>query len=271
MDRRGRRLAPRTGHPCALRRRSAGLDAYHCAFVRTGQQLWVVDLRSGKGTRVNGRDVRLGRLKDGDILQAGEWTAIARLDTPPAAQTHALVRAATMMPPAAVASAADQSVAPMQHMIEQFQQCVSMMGQMFTAMQQQHTLMVREQVSLLHDLSQEIRDGKRNLADAPYATPDPSEIPWAARCAIQPAKSQPPRRPTRSANLFPRRRARPGSGACLGSPSNSPTWAGRTRNVEPFSRITPLSSAKSFTVDLRRGKCGNARRNGNCGFLGCRS
>jgi pSer/pThr/pTyr-binding forkhead associated (FHA) protein len=169
---------------CALRAADPQLDHYHCALVRTAGQLWVLDLRSGRGTRVNGREVRLGRLRDGDILQAGDWTAVARQQSSaaPAGPAPARPPAASAVVPSNGGAGLEmsQAVAPFQLMMEQFQNCVTMMGQMFTTLQQQHMLMVREQIVQLRDLSRELLNHKAAASDIPWATLDSSEIPWAS-------------------------------------------------------------------------------------------
>jgi pSer/pThr/pTyr-binding forkhead associated (FHA) protein len=169
--------------PCALRAADPQLDPYHAALVRAAGQLWVVDLRSGRGTRVNGREVRFGRLRDGDILQAGDWTAVARYhaDASPACPTPARLPVTSAVVPANGAVAdASQAMAPFQQMMQQFQNCVSMMGQMFTAMQQQHMQLVREQMVQIRDLTRELMNRPAAVGDFPYATPDQSDIPWAS-------------------------------------------------------------------------------------------
>jgi pSer/pThr/pTyr-binding forkhead associated (FHA) protein len=180
--------------PCALRAADPQLDPYHAALVRTAGQLWVVDLRSGRGTRVNGRDVRLGRLRDGDILQAGDWTAVARYqaDTAPTSPAPARVQVSSAVVPAnGVVVDMSQAVAPFQQMMQQFQNCVTMMGQMFTTMQQQHMLMVREQMVQIRDLTRELLSRPAALDDFPYATPDQSEIPWASDVPYNLASASP--------------------------------------------------------------------------------
>jgi pSer/pThr/pTyr-binding forkhead associated (FHA) protein len=163
--------------PCALRGIDPGLASYHCALVTARGELWVVDLRSGKGTKVNGRSVRLGRLKDGDLLQAGRWAAVVR--APGRTDDGALAPLPAVAPdptPAQIAQSAAMAFAPFRQMMEQFQQCVLMMGKMFTTMQQEHMAMVRDQIAQLHDLARELRD-RHGDAALPWAQ-EPM-IPWA--------------------------------------------------------------------------------------------
>ena len=177
---------------CAFRVADPHLDAYHFALVRTGGELWVVDLRSGRQTCVNGRNVQLARLKDGDVLQAGSWTAVARC--PELSQpSQALVRSTAAVRAPETRSDAEPMVpvAPFQQMMEQFQQCMSMMGQMFTTLQQQHMMMVREQINQIREVSRELLDRQIAPADLPWASP--VEIPWACEEAYNLPGTEPPR------------------------------------------------------------------------------
>lgn len=159
--------------PCALRGADLGLATYHAALVRVSGRLWIVDLRSGKGTRVNGRTVRLGRLRDGDLVETGAWTAVARSEPLPPPRI--------VSPIAHTSAAAPASpLAPFQQMMEHFHQCVLMMGEMFTSVQQQHMEMVREQLAQLRDVTRELLD-RRAVTD---------EIPWATDVANEPAPSR---------------------------------------------------------------------------------
>jgi pSer/pThr/pTyr-binding forkhead associated (FHA) protein len=169
--------------PCALRGIDPGLASYHCALVTTRGELWLVDLRSGKGTKVNGRTVRLGRLKDGDLLQAGRWAAVVRR-APRPTDDRALAPATGAVSadptPAMIAQSAAMAFAPFRQMMEQFQQCVLMMGKMFTTMQQEHMAMVRDQIAQLHDLARELRD---RHGDAAFPWAQELTIPWADEAA----------------------------------------------------------------------------------------
>jgi len=153
---------------CAFRGYGPRLTAHHCALVKAAGCLWVVDLRSVRGTRVNGRPVRVARLRDGDVIEAGEWTAVPR---PAAATTEAVV---------AVGPAADGAAhpfAPLGQMMDQFQQCVMAMGQMFRAMQQEHLSLVRDQVLQLRDVARALLD--RQSDGVPEAVPFAETLPEA--------------------------------------------------------------------------------------------
>ena len=174
---------------CAFRGYGPKLAAHHCAFVKAGGCLWVVDLRSGRGTRVNGRPVRAARLRDGDLIEAGEWTAVPR---PATAASEALVPAGP-----APTDAVAQVFAPFGQMMDQFQQCVLMMGQMFRAMQQEHLSLVRDQVVQLRDVARVMLDRQVDetlavpFADSiPEALPAPPDLPPMAAPLPDPAHTQ---------------------------------------------------------------------------------
>src|SRR4051812_27547589 len=72
-------LAGRAG-TCAIRAADEKLSPYHCAFVKGPEGLWVIDLLSEGGTRVNGESARAARLKDGDLVRAGALAVLVRAD-----------------------------------------------------------------------------------------------------------------------------------------------------------------------------------------------
>jgi pSer/pThr/pTyr-binding forkhead associated (FHA) protein len=154
---------------CAFRGYGPKLAAHHCALVNVGGCLWVVDLRSGRGTRVNGRPVRVARLRDGDQIEAGEWAAVPR----PSAET---TDAPAQVGAAAQGGAVAHPFAPVGQMMDQFQQCVMVMGQMFRAMQQEHLSLVRDQVVQLRDVARALLDRQD---DVPLAVPFADSIPDA--------------------------------------------------------------------------------------------
>ena len=51
----------------------ASVSLFHCSLLSTPKGLWVVDLGSQLGTKVNGNSVRYARLSDGDELQIGRF------------------------------------------------------------------------------------------------------------------------------------------------------------------------------------------------------
>jgi pSer/pThr/pTyr-binding forkhead associated (FHA) protein len=59
---------------CRVRLRDAGISRHHCSLVTTPEGVWVIDLLSGNGTRLNGQPTRWALVKDGDQLQVGPYT-----------------------------------------------------------------------------------------------------------------------------------------------------------------------------------------------------
>ena len=58
---------------CRVRLRHAGISPYHCSLVRTPEGVWVLDLLSGTGTRLNGQPIRWARVNEGDQLRVGPY------------------------------------------------------------------------------------------------------------------------------------------------------------------------------------------------------
>ncbi|HKB02870.1 MAG TPA: FHA domain-containing protein [Gemmataceae bacterium] len=167
------------GSACALRAFDQGLAAYQCALVNPNGSLWVVDLGNEKPTRVNGRPIRLARLRDGDLIQAGRWTAAARRESGHP-DPGALVSVSGAMTPAHMAQATAMAFAPFGQMIEQFQQCMLVMGKMFSTMQQEHLAQVRDQIAQLQEVARELRQRQEDLS-LPWAdnVPDGYALPGA--------------------------------------------------------------------------------------------
>lgn len=152
-------------HPnCGLRFLDPGTAYFQCALVVTPTGVWCVDLLSLKGTLVNARSTRLGRLRDGDLIELGKIGLVLRGGDPrdrPLALAHqhgpvavpASVRTGTADPVEASAA----PLAPFREMLAQFQQCFVNMVQIMTAMQQEHTAMMCEQMRQVQELMLELR------------------------------------------------------------------------------------------------------------------
>ena len=77
---------------CKISLAADDIDPFHCYFVLTPDGLWVVDLLSRAGVRVNGEPTRYAHLKTGDELQVGRFRlGLAYLDE--AAPTRAPAKA----------------------------------------------------------------------------------------------------------------------------------------------------------------------------------
>ena len=84
---------------CKISLAADDIDPFHCYFVLTPDGLWVVDLLSRAGVRVNGESTRYAHLKTGDELQVGRFRlGFAYLDE--AKPAHPPARATTpRLPP----------------------------------------------------------------------------------------------------------------------------------------------------------------------------
>ncbi|MCA9116701.1 MAG: FHA domain-containing protein, partial [Planctomycetaceae bacterium] len=58
---------------CRIQLQSRSISRIHCSLVQTASGVWIVDLLSRTGVRVNGRLVEFARLNDGDHLQIGRF------------------------------------------------------------------------------------------------------------------------------------------------------------------------------------------------------
>ncbi len=58
---------------CKISLSTDDIAPFHCYLMLTHAGLWVIDLLSPSGVRVNGEPVRFGRLADGDILEIGRF------------------------------------------------------------------------------------------------------------------------------------------------------------------------------------------------------
>jgi pSer/pThr/pTyr-binding forkhead associated (FHA) protein len=65
-------LIGRSGR-CQLKIPDEAVSLFHCTLLRTRQGVWVVDLLSREGTRLNGALVRWARLSDGDQLRVSRY------------------------------------------------------------------------------------------------------------------------------------------------------------------------------------------------------
>jgi pSer/pThr/pTyr-binding forkhead associated (FHA) protein len=68
---------------CQLVLTDASISTYHASLIRTPLGIWVVDLLSREGVRVNGTRVRWAWLDDGDTLRVGRFTFVLRYRSAP--------------------------------------------------------------------------------------------------------------------------------------------------------------------------------------------
>ncbi|HKB05138.1 MAG TPA: FHA domain-containing protein [Gemmataceae bacterium] len=193
-------LAGRAG-VCAIRAADEHLSPYHCAFIKVGDGLWVIDLLSEGGTKVNGESARAARLKDGDLIRAGSLTVLVRADGPaptmPASQfgtTSALIELtpAQVAQPAAVADSVYAAVSPLHDLMRQFQECLVVMTKMFTTLQQEQMALARDQMNEFREAAREFREMRSEISNAPFAESAPDRASETTRLS-PPRLSEPPR------------------------------------------------------------------------------
>ncbi len=68
----GRRMVAGRRSDCDIHLEDATVSREHAAFVRRGDDWWVVDLGSTNGVRVNGSDVGEREIRPGDRIELGE-------------------------------------------------------------------------------------------------------------------------------------------------------------------------------------------------------
>jgi pSer/pThr/pTyr-binding forkhead associated (FHA) protein len=190
-------------HPsCDLRLLDSAIGYFHCALVNTSDGVWLVDLLTRKGAILNGRTTRLSRVHDGDLIELGKISLVLRIGAHHSSQL-AMPKQELVPngqdPMALISTAVAESVAgafaPVGEMMKQFQQCYMAMAQMFASMQQEHALLVNEQMRQIQELVDELRDlrsgssDKDGLSDAtePIGNPPVSKEPRpAAKVAAEP-------------------------------------------------------------------------------------
>jgi pSer/pThr/pTyr-binding forkhead associated (FHA) protein len=224
---------------CKVRLGGAGVSRFHCSLVKGPLGLWVVDLLSSDGTRVNGQKASCTRLQDGDRLQVGSF--VIRVWYEAAAEPGA----SSLLPAVrGAAPSADQSILlpilnefnlMQQHMMEQFHQTMLMMAEMFTSLHREQTELVREEMEHLRRLTQELTLLQGELArqrieePTPPCVPDPvvvtenrETVPTTTADEEPPAAPVPPTEPLKFAPAQPQGAASP-----LPAPAEVHEWLNR--------------------------------------------
>jgi pSer/pThr/pTyr-binding forkhead associated (FHA) protein len=62
-----------TAAPCQLRLHHPSVSRFHCSLVWTPFGVWLVDLLSREGTRLNGRPTTWARVSEGDEVEVGDY------------------------------------------------------------------------------------------------------------------------------------------------------------------------------------------------------
>lgn len=167
------------GGACVIRAADQRLSPFHCAFVKTANQLFLIDLLSEGRTRVNGTVARAARLKDGDLVRVGAVSVVVQTgsNSPMGGEMVA------SLPPATVrmdqqmqsyqgytlAESVTGVVAPIHEILRQFQECMTVMARMFTTLQQEQSALAREQMAELQRATRELRESRAELANSPFA------------------------------------------------------------------------------------------------------
>lgn len=71
------------GSDCQVLLENAGVSRNHAKLVRHNGEVQVVDLHSGNGTFVNGRQIEQAVLNSGDTLRVGKFTLYVKLSEQP--------------------------------------------------------------------------------------------------------------------------------------------------------------------------------------------
>jgi hypothetical protein len=193
------------------------LSRFHCALLRTPGGIWVVDLLSREGSRVDGARVRFAKLEDGAALHVGRYrmtlrilgtsagggdSSAMRLARLPADQLPIVSRRGHSPARAIEHPIVERPPSPgslselepflgrleqvQQQMFEQFHQAMLTMFQTFGAMHRDQIAEVRAELDRIGDLSRELQSLQQaERAAAP--DPDPSSGPGSP-----PESSEPP-------------------------------------------------------------------------------
>ena len=199
-------------HPtCDLRLLDDSIAYFQCALVNTADGVWFVDTLTRKGAILNGRGTRLARVRDGDLLEFGKKSLLFRIGSHHN-DRFALRRAEAEKTPShdavtAISTAVSESLAgafaPVGEIMKQFQQCYMAMAQMFVSMQQEHAMLVGQQMRQIQELAgdlRELRDEVRRDGVSPTPTP-PSSVPSAPSPKADPQPAPQPAQPHRAPSL----------------------------------------------------------------------
>ncbi|HET6575042.1 MAG TPA: tetratricopeptide repeat protein, partial [Fimbriiglobus sp.] len=149
-------------HPnCDLRLLDDGVPYFQCALVVTPDGVWCVDIWSLKGTRLNGRSVRLARVHDGDLIELGRTSVV--LQTAPGVTPPPAVNEAAVAPAVEALSALPRQVAESVSGVfasfrEVMEQSLTTTTQALTTIQQEQAAAMAEQVRQVQELTRELQE-----------------------------------------------------------------------------------------------------------------
>ncbi len=200
---------------CKLRPNTPEASRFHCALVRAAAGVWVVDLLSSRGTYVNGERVPWALLREGDELRIGRVRLRLRGEASPlaggvsvalgdgagaaclspeeagppvegaAVPAGALLPRAPALPATASPELQEAILGPVinqfslmqQQMLEQFHQTMVMMAQVFGNLHRDQLAVIREELTQLHQVTQELQALHVELARRPPAEGAGQEVP----------------------------------------------------------------------------------------------
>jgi pSer/pThr/pTyr-binding forkhead associated (FHA) protein len=173
---------------CKVRLGDARVSRFHCALVRGPLGASVVDLLSRGGTQVNGRLAAQARLADGDLLEVGPYVMRIRYQSASRRRTMLAapaVRAIVAAPPALPPALLNNDLLPplfnefqqmQQQMMDQFQQTLLMMAEMFSTLHKEQSALVREELEHLRRLTSELNALQAEKTRQPAAVTPPALI-----------------------------------------------------------------------------------------------
>jgi hypothetical protein len=193
---------------CRVRIAATDGSRFHCGLVATPQGAWLVDLLGRGGTFLNGVQVRQALLEDGDILRIGQLAIrVQYIGGNPPARAPAVQQTA-MVPfdvPGALLPAEALPASPVeglgqallslqgtqnpalgsvllplvnhfnlmqQQMMDQFQQALVQMFQMFSGLHKDQMAYLREEMERQQQITQELRALQAELTKVRAAAPD---------------------------------------------------------------------------------------------------
>jgi hypothetical protein len=193
---------------CRVRIAATDGSRFHCSLVATPQGAWLVDLLGRGGTFLNGVQVRQALLEDGDILQIGQvGIRVQYVGGIPPARPPADVQTgmvpfgvpAALLPPEALPAAPLEGLGQallslqgpqnpalgsvllplvnhfnlmQQQMMDQFQQALVQMFQMFSGLHKDQMGYLREEMERQQQITQELRALQAELTKLRTAAPD---------------------------------------------------------------------------------------------------
>jgi predicted component of type VI protein secretion system len=174
---------------CRVRIHDERVSRVHCALLATPGGVWLIDLLGVKGVKFNGSRVRFARVGDGDRVDLGGFQIRFRGGPQaPRAGLPVPVGPLAARPPAPLEMVPDQGgplpmavvqqLGQMQfQMFEQFQQALLTMFQMFSAMHNDQVSFLREELSRLQQVTQELNGLQKELQKSGQAPPGPAASP----------------------------------------------------------------------------------------------